>query len=193
MAQTTPVAHFDERQLKAFQRVLRTFARSSPAAVVRTLNRGLTAARAEGSSAAAAALGIPVRKVKRRIWMQKATRKNLSATLTASTRRVTVTTGRATKSGVSIGRGSSRQRFSRAWKHGNVWLQRLAGDAPQDPSRRWVTERGRRSSRTLRYPIQVLTTASIAEAWTPKIDAIESRALKIMRTTLDHELTRIGR
>ena len=193
MAQTTTVAHFNERELAAFQRRLRRIGRASPAVVSRTLNRGLTAARAEGSKLAAAALGIRVGQVKRRIWQKKATRTDLTATLTASTRRMAVTKGRRTKRGVSVGRGPSLQRFQRAWKHGNVWLQRLGGDAPQDPSRRWVTETGRRTGRRSGYPIQVLTLPSIAAAWTPKIPAVKARALKVMKKTIDHELTRLGR
>ena len=187
-----PVAHFDERELAAFKHRLRALGRSVPGPLARTLNRGLIAARAEGASAAAAALGLPVGRVKRRIWQRKASKTKLYASLTASTRRIPVT-GRATTRGVTAGRGASRQAFVRAWKHGNVWLQRLAGDAPQDPSRRWVTESGRRTARTSGYPIQVLTTPSVASAWTPKMASIQARAINAMRKTFDHELTRLGR
>ena len=188
----TPVAHFDERELAAFKHRLRAIGRAVPGPLARTLNRGLTSARAEGASAAAAALGIQVGRVKRRIWQRKATKNKLHASLTASTRRIPVR-GRATKRGVTAGRGASRTGFVRAWKHGNVWLQRLAGDAPQDPSRQWVTETGRRTGRTAGYGIQVLTTPSVASAWTPKMASIEARAITTMRKTFDHELTRLGR
>ena len=190
-------AEFDKRELAAFQRKLQRVSRETPRIVARALNRAATTARAEGGRVAAKALGITAKRAKKRLWVKKAKKRSLSATITAGTRRIVVTGGRKTQKGLTTGRGASKNTYSRVWKYRSIWLQRLAGAAPLDPKGRFVVQKGRSKKRagfrTSGYPIQILTVPSVAEAWTPRIRSIQKKALTTMKKTLDHELNRLGR
>lgn len=169
MAARVDVAEFD---LSEFREELRHISRVAPKAVARALNRGLLAARTEGARQAAKQLGIPVGKVKKRLWQKKASRGVLQGTLTAGTRRIPLR-GRQTKRGVTTGRGQFRKLHERAWvpmSRPNIVLQRKG---------------------VPRYPIRVVTGPSVAEAWTPQIESIERAGIAAMKKTLDHEIERM--
>ena len=165
-------AEFDERELKAFQRKLRRVSRETPRVVVRALNRGLTSARAAAAKIVAKEQGLKSAGVKKRLWPTKASKRSLSAVLTASQMRIMVR-GRQTKKGVVSGRGANKKLHERSWLWKNKIPLQRRGDS--------------------RYPIRLITGPSVAEAWTPHIPAIRKKALSTMRKTLDHELKRLGR
>lgn len=157
--------------LSGFRRRLRRIGRESPPLVARVLNRALGTARTHAARQTAKALGLPVGRIRRRLWPNKASRRSLSAALVAS-RRPLFVKGRQTKKGVTVGRGAAKQLYQRAWIHGQIALRRVGRE---------------------RYPIEPIRTASVAVGWVPILTNVEGLALRTMRQTLDHELTRLGR
>ena len=155
-----------------WEKELRAMARAVPKAAVRSLNRGLLAARTKAARQVAPVVGITVGRAKKRLWPKKARPGDITASLGASIRRP-VLMGRQTARGVTTGRGAHRKRHARAWTYGpkNIVLQRK-GDA--------------------RYPIQAVRGPSVAEAWQPFVGDVLAAAAAAMSKTLDHEIRRIA-
>ena len=164
---------------------LKRIGKGARPALVRALNRGLVTARARAATAAAKRLGIPSRVIKRRLWPTKATKKKLTASLGAGTRRFPVT-GRTTRRGVTGGRGASRQTYAQAWIGGAGYaLQRMAGQTA-DPAGLVIEGSGR-----TRYPIQLLTLDPVAAGWVPVLDSVKRAGIDQMLKRLDSELSRL--
>ena len=165
--------------------LLKRIGKGARPALVRALNRGLVTARAKAATAAAKRLGIPSRVIKRRLWPTKATKRKLTASLGAGTRRFPVT-GRTTRRGVTGGRGASRKTYAQAWIGGAGYaLQRMAGQSA-DPAGLVIEGSGR-----TRYPIQLLTLDPVAAGWVPVLDSVKRAGIDTMLKRLDSELSRL--
>ena len=158
----------------------------APAAVNRSLNRGLTTLRATAARSVAPMLGVTVGKAKRRLWMRRSKKAKLRASLRASTLRLGAV-GRGTKSGVTVGKGAHRRKLRQAWLDRSGYVLQRLGGVPLDPAGHVFEGPGQS-----RYPIQLVTTPSPAELWTTDVPKIMRAGTDSMRKVLDHELARLG-
>ena len=174
------------RDLERFRRRLKTVSQFAPGAVNTAINKGLVTMRKQAAGDIAPMLAVPIKQIKRRLWMRRSKKSKLRASLRASTLRLGAR-GRATKSGVTVGAKAALRNIPQAWldRKGYV-LQRLGG-VPIDPAGHVFKGKGR-----TRYPIQAVTTPSPAELWTTDVPAIMRAGTESMRKVLDHELARLG-
>ena len=152
MAESSVSVKLDERQMRRVQSLLREVPREVPKIMSRALNRTGTSTKAEVARIVAAVAKIPVKGVKKGIWMKKATRRRWLATLNVTSRRIPLIYLKAgkTKKGVTyrgpgdvyahkqkveVSGGLIRSAFKQAMPgsgHKGVFLRRIKKRLPID-------------------------------------------------------------
>jgi len=169
----------DNREL---MRHLTAIERAIPRIVPRALNRGATAARTVLVSTIRADIGLKARDVRRRTFIERATRGRLTARVSASRKRLPLIQFRARGPEPSRGRG----RGVRAKVPGGAGRYPNAFIATMASGHRGVYRRVRRA----RLPITELHGPSIGRVFEKHVDVGRARGEEVFEQQLRHEIAR---